>query len=129
MSKTVQAGYNFEYNNKSPSLMYDIKDVSPIVKTYYNKKLKNAKTVEEMLSRPVRYVFYITELTPNATSCKRHTCYYDSEKVAKEEHKKAVLAFYDQMNKPLLKRLERKAKLTLKEQARILDIQSIFKDF
>lgn len=129
MSKAVQVGYNTEYNNKSPSLIYDIKDVSPIAKTYYNKKLKNAKSKEEMLSRPVRYVFYVTELIPNATSCKKHVCYYDSEKLAEEEHKKAVLAFYDQLTKPVLKRLERKNQLTFKEQNKILEIQSKFKDF
>lgn len=129
MSKAIQSGYYMEYDNKIPSLSYDIKDVSPIVKTYYNKKLKNAKTVEEMLSRPVRYVFYVTELIPNATSCKRHTCYYDSEKSAKEAHQKAVLAFYDQMTKPMLKRLERKNRLTFKEQNKILEIQNTFKNF
>ena len=129
MSKAIQSGYYMEYDNKIPSLSYDIKDVSPIVKTYYNKKLKNAKTVEEMLSRPVRYVFYVTELIPNATSCKKHTCYYDSKKLAEEAHKKAVLAFYDQMTKPMLKRLERKTKLTQREQNKIVDIQNRFKAF
>lgn len=128
MSKSIQRDYTITYNNKSASLMYDIKDVSPVVKTWFNKKLENPKTVEEMLKRPVRYVFYITELIPKATSCKRHVCYYDSEKLANEAHKKAVLAFYDQQTKPILKRIEKnKSKLSTLEQERIIDIQNSFK--
>lgn len=128
MSKSVQKDFNVVYNNKAPSLMYDITDVSPVVKTWFNKKLPNASTVEEMLKRPTRYSFYITELIPKATSCKRHICYYDNEESAKEAHKKAVLAFYDQQTKPILKRIERnKTRLSLAEQEKIINIHNNFK--
>lgn len=126
---TKQIGYKQSkvYFNNKPEITAKISNLSRISKSKFNPTLKNAQTVDEMLKRPDTYNFTVLTLPKGSFTSFLHNFYFDSEKEAKEEHKKLLLKYYDQQTEPFLTKLNKNKKLTAIEEKQLLkNINDVF---
>lgn len=109
------------YYNISPTISDKIYDLSNIFETRCD-PTKTAKTVQDLLQKPIKYCFTLNTKQKSAATAFKHCCYYDNLIDAKNAHRIFKLKLYDQETAPYLKKISNKRKLTLEDKDKILGI-------